>query len=80
MKWKNIDTTYKDQLEQLKAKNPYERLGIVFGATMPEVKKAYRSKMSLYHPDKTDDFMSDHGEEITKLLNDAVQQIKREIG
>jgi curved DNA-binding protein CbpA len=80
MKWKNLDTTYKDQLEQLKAKSPYDRLGVSFGATMPEVKKAYRSKMSLYHPDRTDDFMSIHGEEITKLLNEAVKQIKREIG
>jgi curved DNA-binding protein CbpA len=80
MKWKNIDTTYKDQLEHFKAKNPYDRLGVSLGATMSEVKKAYRSKISLYHPDRTDDFMSVHGEEITKLLNESVQQIKREIG
>tara|TARA_B100001964_G_scaffold239243_1_gene306284 strand:- start:1749 stop:1850 length:102 start_codon:yes stop_codon:yes gene_type:complete len=33
MQWKEIDTDYKDQLERLKAQNPYERLGIEYGAT-----------------------------------------------
>lgn len=79
MKWKEIDTNYKNQLERLIAQNPYERLGIEYGSTMPEVKKAYRKKMSLYHPDKTDNFMSDHGEEVSKLLNQAVEQIKVEL-
>jgi len=80
MKWKEIDTNYKNQLERLIAQNPYERLDIEYGSTMPEVKKAYRKKMSLYHPDKTDNFMSDHGEEVSKLLNQAVEQIKVELG
>ncbi len=80
MKWNEIDTSYKNQLERLRTQNPYERLGIEYGSTMPEVKKAYRKKMSLYHPDRTDNFMSDHGEEISKLLNQAVEQIKMEIG
>lgn len=80
MKWKDIDTRYSNQLERLKAQNPYERLGIEYGATMGEVKMAYRRKMRLYHPDRTDQFMSDHGEEISKLLNQAVEQIKMEIG
>ena len=79
MKWNDIDTSYKNQLEEIKAQNSYERLGIEYGATMDEVKKAYRKKMRLYHPDRTDDFMSNHGEEIAKLLNEAVEQIKREI-
>lgn len=46
---------------------------------MDEVKKAYRKKMRLYHPDKTDAFMSEHGEELSKLLNQAVDQIKKEL-
>lgn len=79
MKWNEIDTSYTSQLERIKAQNPYERLGIEYGATMDEVKKAYRKKMRLYHPDRTDNFMSVHGEEISKLLNEAVEQIKREI-
>lgn len=78
MKWKNIDTNYQNQLEKLRSQNPYERLGIEYGATMDEVKKAYRKKMRLYHPDRTDNFMSGHGEELSKLLNQAVEQIKKE--
>ncbi|HAT2492089.1 TPA: J domain-containing protein [Aeromonas hydrophila] len=82
MKWTDIDTktSYKNQLEILRAQNPYERLGISIGATMDDVKKAYRKKMKLYHPDRTDNFMASHGEEISKLLNLAVEQIKSEIG
>lgn len=79
MKWQNIDTNYQNQLEKLRSQNPYERLGIEYGATMDEVKKAYRKKIRLYHPDKTDAFMSEHGEELSKLLNQAVDQIKKEL-
>lgn len=79
MKWKNIDANYLSQIEKLRLQNPYERLGIQFGATMGEVKNAYRKKIRLYHPDRTDNFMSGHGEELSKLLNQAVEQIKREL-
>ena len=79
MKWQNIDTNYQNQLEKLRSQNPYERLGIEYGATMDEVKKAYRKKIRLYPPDKTDAFMSEHGEELSKLLNQAVDQIKKEL-
>ena len=79
MKWKNIDTNYKNQIDNLKNQNPYERLGIDYGATMDEVKKAYKRKIRLYHPDRTDDFMSEHGQEFSKLLNQAVEQIKKEL-
>lgn len=77
MKWKNIDTNYQSQIEKLRSQTPYERLGVECGATISEVKKAYRKKMRLYHPDKTDGFMSGHGEELSKLLNQAVEQIKK---
>lgn len=79
MKWKNIDTNYQNQIEKLKSQNPYERLGIEYGATMDEVKRAYRSKMHLYHPDRTDTFMSGYGGELSKLLNQAMEQIKKEL-
>ncbi|MCY4178438.1 MAG: J domain-containing protein [Endozoicomonadaceae bacterium] len=79
MKWKNIETGYKNQLEKIKAQNPYERLDIEYGATMDEVKKAYRKKMRLYHPDKTHCFLSKHGEAVSKLFNQAIEQIKREM-
>ena len=78
MKWKNIDTSYKNQLEKLKQQNSYERLGLEFGASMNQVKHAYRKKVSLYHPDRTDIFMTSYHEEVIKLLNQAVEQIKKE--
>jgi curved DNA-binding protein CbpA len=79
MKWNNISMNYQNQVEKLRSQNPYERLGITYGATMDEVKKAYRRKIRLYHPDKTDNFMSEHGQELSKLLNQAVDQIKKEL-
>ena len=79
MKWKNIETSYQNQIEKIRSQSPYERLGLEYGATMDEVKKAYRKKIKLYHPDKTDGFMSVHGEELSKLLNQAVEQIERDL-
>ncbi len=79
MKWNEVSTSYENQLEKLRAQNPYERLGIERGSTLAEAKIAYRKKMRLYHPDKTDTFMSGHGEAVSKLLNQALEQIKREI-
>lgn len=79
MKWNNINTSYQNQVEMLRAQNPYERLGIDYGATMDDVKKAYKKKIRLYHPDRTDIFMSEHGQELSKLLNQAVEQIKKEL-
>lgn len=79
MKWKDINNNYKSQIEILKMQTPYERLGISYGATIEDAKKAYRKKISLYHPDRTDSFMSTHGEEVSKLLNEAVEKITKEI-
>lgn len=79
MKWKNIDSNYQSQLEKMRSQSPYERLGIEYGATIDEVKGAYRKNIRLYHPDRTDNFMSEHGQEFTKLLNEALEQIKKEL-
>lgn len=79
MEWNQITISYECQLDKIKAQSPYERLGIEHGSTLKEVNNAYRKKMRLYHPDRTDSFMSGHGEEISKLLNQAVEQIRAEI-
>ncbi|APG27036.1 hypothetical protein A7E78_03825 [Syntrophotalea acetylenivorans] len=76
MKWKNLKTNYSSQLEKIKQQSPHERLGIDQGASTEDVKKAYRQKVLLYHPDKTDAFMSEYSEEVIKLLNEAVSQIR----
>jgi curved DNA-binding protein CbpA len=76
MKWKNLNTNYSSQLEKIKKQSPYERLGINSSASLEEIKKAYRQKVLLYHPDKTDVFMSKFSEEVIKLLNEAMAEIR----
>ncbi|KPN91118.1 J domain-containing protein [Pseudomonas nunensis] len=78
MKWVDIDTGYKSQLDRIKCQNPYERLGVSETATLDEVKGAYRRKIKLYHPDRADAFMSSYVTEVIKLLNQAIEQIKKE--
>lgn len=79
MKWKNIDLGYESKLELLKNQDPYELLNIPREANLREVKKAYKRKVLLYHPDRTDTFMTNYSEEVIKLLNKAVDKIKENI-
>lgn len=79
MKWNNLISGYKSQIEIIRAQNAYERLGVDRGVSQNEAKKAYRKKMSLYHPDRTDEFMSAYSEEVSKLLNEAMEQIALDI-
>jgi DnaJ-class molecular chaperone len=79
MQWRDIDLSYKNLLAKIKQQNPYERLGVTRGASLAEVKQAYRKKMRAYHPDRTDVFMQAHCLEIAKLFNEAMEQIKKEL-
>ncbi|MCB5358364.1 J domain-containing protein [Vibrio lentus] len=83
MKWTEIDTKpngYKSELELMKSQTPHQRLGIETTATLLEAKKAYKDKVRLYHPDRTDGFMSQYSSEVVKLLNDAIKRIKKAHG
>lgn len=79
MKWTEIDTEkgYTSEIETLKAQSPYQRLDIEPDSTLSEAKKAYKTKVLLYHPDRTDGFMSQYSSEVVKLLNDAIKRIKK---
>ena len=79
MKWKNIDTNYQNQIDKISEQDPYQRLGVSPSATLAEVKKAYRDKVKLYHPDSTDDFMKHYSQEILKLLNAAFEHVKKDL-
>ncbi|MEZ8096725.1 J domain-containing protein [Photobacterium swingsii] len=78
MKWTEIDADkgYTSKIEELRSQSPHQRLGIKPDATLSEAKKAYKTKVRLYHPDRTDGFMSQYSSEVVKLLNNAIQRIK----
>lgn len=76
MKWTNLDLGYTSRLDSLRKLSPYELLGVNADATPAEIKRAFRLKVRLYHPDQADPFMRAHGEEVTKLLNLAMRAIE----
>ncbi|HHP7234465.1 MAG TPA: DnaJ domain-containing protein [Desulfobacterales bacterium] len=53
--------------------DPYEVLGLQPGASMEEVKKAYRQLAGKYHPDK----VSHLGDEFQKLAEERFKQIQQ---
>jgi len=53
-------------------KNPYEVLGLKEGASVEEIKKAYRELVKKYHPDRyRDNPLSDLAEEKLREINEA---------
>lgn len=78
MKWTPIRGEYHSELERMKGLDPYELLEIAQNASLEEIKKAYRSKVKIYHPDGADEFLMDYILEVTKLLNDAYKTILEE--
>lgn len=73
--WTNIENKYKSNLETLQKMNPYELLEVGVNVNLTDLKKAYRKKMKLYHPDKADEFMKKYNQEVTKLINNAYQEL-----
>lgn len=60
--------------------DPYHILGLSKAATSEEIKKAYRTALSEYHPDKVEHLGGDIkklAEEKTKQIQWAYQQIKK---
>ncbi len=78
MKWKKYNLNYKDNIESLRAKTPYELLGVSETSTKKEIKRAFLNRIKLYHPDGRDPFMIKYCEEVAKLLNSAMEQILKE--
>ena len=83
MKWKNIDNTYKDRVAALRSllgSDPYAVLGTTNAATDAEVRLAYRKKVRAYHPDRQDEFVKLHSQEVIKIVNSAYEAIRRARG
>jgi hypothetical protein len=55
----------------------YKLIGVERGATVKEVKKKFKEKISLFHPDK-DPNKTGHYDDITKNLNEALKVILAE--
>lgn len=76
MKWREIDRKYNARTEELRKQSPYELLGVSATDSLSTIKAAYRRKVKLYHPDRTDDFMKKYSQEVVKLLNNAMEIIE----
>lgn len=76
MKWTDISSVkYESRLNALQELSPYDLLEINKNASLQEVKKAYRKKIQIYHPDKNSSFSKEYGENVSKLLNNAYNTI-----
>jgi DnaJ-domain-containing protein 1 len=67
----------KDPKEELR--KDYANLGVAFGAAFAEVRKAYRTQLKTYHPDRfaVDPEKFKTATEITKKINESFQRIER---
>lgn len=80
MKWRELNSRYANRLEILARRTPYELLEVTTNVDEEELKRAYRTKVSAYHPDKADPFMKVYGQEVAKLINAAYERIRKDRG
>ena len=71
MKWTDLNRTHTNALQELIQQQPHEVLRISESATRAEIKVAYIKLVKSYHPDRADNFMSQHNQEVMKLVNAA---------
>jgi len=80
MKWRNISSTYKDRVAELTKqmdRDPFSVIGVDASASDDEIKLAYRKRVRAYHPDKQDEFVRLHAQEVIKIINAAYERICR---
>lgn len=77
MKWKDLNSGYEGRLERLRNAKPHEILEVPEDASLDEIKNAYRKKISISHPDRSSSFMKSTDEEITKIINQAYEELRR---
>jgi len=71
MKWLDINFQFSDEISRLNSLAPHEVLKVAADANVVEIKKAYRHLAKVYHPDKSDPFMTRHNEQVMQIVNAA---------
>jgi DnaJ-class molecular chaperone len=79
MNWKEISSQYISNLDYLRGLTPYEIFEVGINVTTEELRKAYRKKIIIYHPDKSDKFLMEYNQEVTKIINNAYHELKKRI-
>jgi DnaJ-class molecular chaperone len=77
MKWREIPKEYNDKAKVLSGQKPHEILQVSDGASLLEVKAAYRRLVKLYHPDKSHEFMRASNAEVMRIINEAYETLSR---
>lgn len=75
MRWKELRGKHKKYTEIFAGKNPYEILNLKEGASLQEIKEAYRKLVLVYHPDKSDNFLKNHNQEMFKIILRAYETL-----
>jgi molecular chaperone DnaJ len=78
MKWRDIPKKYADRLEALRGQKPHEVLQVSEGASLDQVKAAYRRLVKIYHPDKSHQFVQSSNAEVMKIINDAYRVMTKQ--
>lgn len=79
MNWKDLGSKYTPRIEELERMTSYEILEVDTNVTLTDLKKAYRKKIRIYHPDGADGFMKEYTQEVAKLLNKAYHDLLERI-
>jgi molecular chaperone DnaJ len=80
MKWRDIPNGYTDRPEILRGLKPHEVLQVGEGASLAEVKAAYRRLVKIYHPDKSHEFVQTSNAEVLKIINEAYETMAKQAG
>lgn len=77
MKWRDLKNGAQ-RLDVLQKADPYALFSVERGASLSDIKAAYRLMVKTYHPDKADPFMRSYCEKMLKIINRAMARIESE--